>query len=402
MANGDIVPVSKMDLTKNSAVTSLMNQIRPQWRAKNLITRVSGLMPIDPSSACQRIFNAAIHDLREKITVAGVDIAKEAAQTYKLPPVTQAEDIEEYSTHNIIQLAYRMGLLTRPEWRRLSRCYEIRRDLEHEDDEYEAGPEDCIYIFKTCIEVVLSKDPIQPLRIEDVKNLIDQPTPVYPAESLLADYQNAPQPRQEKICLFLIGIALDKDKSDIVQQNAFNVIGHFEPVTQDAVKLTLVEFFQKKIGRGFLDLRHARVAFAAGVFPYLRTAHRHDFFAQVLVEMKKVGFHWKAYDKHGDLLRNFREVGGLVYCPEKIRKEILYWLALTYIGEPGGHTRYGNIRPVFYSNSAAPLIEEIVRDAKEIIAEEIQEIGKRKNITIYCSNQHVARRFEALLDLVEN
>jgi hypothetical protein len=40
-----------------------------------------------------------------------------------------------------------MGLLPRPEWRRVTRCYEIRRDLEHEDDEYEATVEDCIYIF---------------------------------------------------------------------------------------------------------------------------------------------------------------------------------------------------------------------------------------------------------------
>jgi hypothetical protein len=49
-----------------------------------------------------------------------------------------------------------MGLLTRPEWRRLTRAYDIRRDLEHEDSEYEAGVEDCIYVFKTSIEAVLA------------------------------------------------------------------------------------------------------------------------------------------------------------------------------------------------------------------------------------------------------
>ena len=40
-----------------------------------------------------------------------------------------------------------IGILNRPEWRRLQRAYEIRKDLEHEDDQYEAQPEDCFYIF---------------------------------------------------------------------------------------------------------------------------------------------------------------------------------------------------------------------------------------------------------------
>src|ERR1043166_7714044 len=157
----DLIPAANVELVKASDAPSLLRQIRPAWQARDLITRVKRLISVDPSSACQRLFNAAIHDLREKLVVAGIDIAKEAAKQHKLPPVERAEDIEEYSTAKLIDLAHRMGLLTRPDWRRLSRCYEIRRDLEHEDDEYEAGVEDCIYIFQTCISVVLSRDPVQ-------------------------------------------------------------------------------------------------------------------------------------------------------------------------------------------------------------------------------------------------
>ena len=394
-------PIPTTALVRGPEVPLLISQIRPSWKAKNLIARVEQLIPVDPSSACQRIFNAAIHDLREKITIAGIDIAKEAAEIHKLPPLTQAEDVEDYSTFNIIQIAYRIGLLTRPEWRRLSRCYEIRRDLEHEDNEYEAGPEDCIYIFKTCVEVVLSKDPIQPLKIEDVKDLITQPSAVHPSESLLTDYESAPQTRQEKICKFLISIALDKGKSEITQQNAYNFLTRFEPLTQNAVKLGLVDVFQNIIGRSPLDLRCARVAFAAGVFPYLKSAHRQDFFEHIYSLMKDAGTHWKAYEKHGDLLRNLKEVGGLIFCPESPRKKILSWLVATYIGEPGGPTRYGNIRHVFYSDTAAPLIEEIVKDARAVVVQEIHEIAKSKSIGACCTNLHIARRLETLLDFVE-
>jgi hypothetical protein len=214
---GEIVIHSDHSPSESSQLGGLLSTIRPAWQAKSLITRVRRLVEVDPSSACQRLFNAATHDLREKVVIAGIDIAREAAKAHKLPPIEKAEDVENYSVANLIDLAYRIGLLTRPEWRRLSRCYEIRRDLEHEDDEYEAGLEDCIYIFKTCIEVVLAKDPAHLLRVQDVKTLVEQPTAVLPSESFLADYAQAPQPRQEEISKFLTSIALDKTQSDIVQ-----------------------------------------------------------------------------------------------------------------------------------------------------------------------------------------
>ena len=146
--NYAIIPAANQEIIEKSGVEDLLAQIRPQWQAKDLIQRVVRLLPIDPSSACQRLFNASIHDLREKIVIAGIDIAAEAARQNKLPPVTKPEDIEEYSIARTIDLAYRMGLLKHAEWRRMLRVYDIRRDLEHEDDEYEAGIEDCVYIFK--------------------------------------------------------------------------------------------------------------------------------------------------------------------------------------------------------------------------------------------------------------
>ena len=92
---------------------------------------------------------------------------------------------------------------------------------------------------------------------------------------------------------------------------------------------------------------------------------------------------------HGDLLRSFKEVGGLLYCPKDVRKEILYWLVVTYLGEPGRVTRYGNLRHVFYSDTAAPLIEEIIREVNGLISEEIQELAKRKTVKIFLALLHM-------------
>ncbi len=292
-------------------------------------------------------------------------------------------------------------MLTRPEWRRLSRCYEIRRDLEHEDDEYEAGLEDCIYIFKTCIEVVLSKDPAHLLRVQDVKSLVEQPAAVLPSESFLGDYSQAPQPRQEEIMKFLTSIALNKEQSDIVQQNAYNALVSFAPSTHNAVKLTLAAHIQSRVGRIGLDRRTARVAYGTGAFPYLKRADIAAYFGLELGSMREAGIHWSANAKHGEVLRSFQEVGGLLYCPSPPRTEILRYLILTYLGEPGGRTSFGNIRSVFYSNTAAPLVEKIIAEAKDLVRSEVLALRDDKEIQITCSNQHIARRFERLVDLVD-
>src|SRR5882672_7873607 len=87
----EIVPNPNVALVKASDVPALLQHIRPAWQAKDLIEQVRRLINVDPSSACQRLFNATVHNLREKIIIAGVDIAREAAKQYKLPPVEKPE-----------------------------------------------------------------------------------------------------------------------------------------------------------------------------------------------------------------------------------------------------------------------------------------------------------------------
>ena len=394
-----LIAIAPAEFARQAEPNGLLELIRPAWQAKDLIGRVKRLIPVDPSSACQRLFNAAMHDMREKVVVAGVDIAREAAKLYKLPPVERDEDIENYSVSSLIDLAYRMGLLSRAEWRRVSRCYEIRRDLEHEDDEYEAGVEDCVYIFKTCVEVILSKDPAHLLRVVDVKQMIEQPTAAVPSESLLADYANAPQPRQEEILKFLVSMALDPAQSDILQQNAYRFLLSLNPLTQNQVKLRLGTHIQQKIGRNGLDYRIAKVAQASGVFPYLRQSDIADFFETQLIEMNKVGTHWTAHSKHGNLLRSFGEIGGLETAPPAQRKKILKYLVLTYLGQTGGYTSYGNFRAVYYSNSAAPLVEDLVRRSTSVIKKDLDDLRSDPQVTSASSDQHIARRFENLVDV---
>lgn len=389
------------ELVEASGVESLMAKIRPHWKAKQLVQRVERLLSTDPSSACQRLFNASIHDLREKILVAGLDLASEAAKQHKLPPVTKAEDIEEYSVLRIIDLAYRMGLISRPEYKRILRAYDIRKDLEHEDDEYEAGIEDCVYIFATCIDVVLSKDPLHLIKLSDVKQIVEQPAPATINESVVEEYSQAPQARQLDIYRFLISTALSKSQPDIVQQNSYNALFTINPHTHSQVILDCSKEMVEQIGKKAPELRVARVAIAAGLFPYLRKAQVKELFVEYLARMKSVGPHWTKNSQHGELLRNFLEIGGLGNVPDELLSEYVEWLVLCYLGEPGGYgAGYG--RKVFYSNVGGPLSLDILKSGNRPVAKIIAGLAKSSTkVKAAISNEHVSRRYEAIIDAVQ-
>ena len=116
---------------------------------------------------------------------------------------------------------------------------------------------------------------------------------------------------------------------------------------------------------------------------------------------KRTAKYWNDVASHGELLRNFKDVGGLIHCPAEVRKDILKWLVLTYIGVQGGRTSWGNIRPVYYSDTAAPLVREIISESSSIIRAELRQLQKDKEIKRAASTDHIQRRFDSLLDLVE-
>lgn len=395
-----IIPRANVELVEQSGVPHLLELIRPQWKAKNLIQRVIRLVPVDPSSACQRVFNAAVHDLKEKIVLAGLDIAEAAAKQNKFPEISKAEHVDALDVKRTINLAYFMGLLTRPEWRRLLRVYDIRRDLEHEDDEYEATVEDCVYIFKTCIDVVLSKDPVQLLKLTDIKELVEQPVPAVVTQPILDDYELAPIPRQEEIFRFLVSTALDSKHPDIIRQNSFNVIGALRALTNNQVIISSSEEFIERIGRSAPDLLHSRVAFQAGIFPYLKKAQLREFFNEFTRRLQQTGYSFRAHQAHREILMNLQEVGGITHCPDDYLPGIVEWLALCYIGEPGGYGYWGSGRKVFFSDTGAPLCKSILQDCGRDISPILEGLQKDSEaIRFALANEHVARRFESLLDI---
>ncbi len=399
MAKHELVPATTTAMMIiASGADHLLAQIRPEWQAKSLIARVKALLPVDPSSACQRLLNAAIHDLREKIIIAGLDVAQEAARLNGLPQANKPEGIHEYSTTHTLDLAYHMGLISRPEWRRLKRAYDIRKDLEHEDDQYEANVEDCVYVFRTCIDIVLSRDPISPVRVTDVKEIIESPDNITLSAELIDDFEGAPDQRQLEIGKFLISVARNANKPDIVRQNAVEALRSLNPLLRKSSRVLVGQYMQEILKGKPIGLADMKIAAAAGITAYLKKSRLKEFFEELHRKFVRVGFRWTSHPEHRELLEEFEDVGGLKAVPPGVRAKIVLWVRC-YIGEPGGYGM-GTNRPVFYSDAAALRIRESFRAASTVIEGDLEAAVKDKLVKAAISDKHIARRLETLRDLV--
>lgn len=402
MGTEELVIWSDKSLT-SSGIPNLLEAIRPEWRSKGLIARVAKLLPVDAGSACQKILNAAIQDLKEKIVIAGLDLAKQAAGFEpKLPAVSQKEDVlDKYTAFDVLELAYRMGLLSRPEWKRLRRAYDIRRDLEHEDDEYLATLEDIVYVFKSSIEIVLSREPQELLRVDDVEALIQAPQNVGPSADFLEDYAKAPEPRQLEIGQYLVRMALNDKAADIVRQNAVEALRAFQASTLNAVKIALAGQVQERTKRKPLSLADVKVAEAAGFRPYLKQRQLESFFSEMAAKFDAVGHVWTAHSRHQAILDDLDDCGGLEAVATGVRESFLVWMLLCYMGEPGGYGNWGQRRKVFNSDVAAPIIERMMERAYSSIKEELDKATEHPKVKAACTDPHVKDRLTRLLQYLE-
>ncbi|WP_228792261.1 hypothetical protein, partial [Nocardia farcinica] len=217
---------------------------------------------------------------------------------------------------------------------------------------------------------------------------------------LIEDYSHAPGTRQIDILEFLTSYALDERQPEIVRQNSFAVLRSLSETTRDSVRVDLATKFQARIGRDPLSKTQVRVAQAAGILPYLRRAQRSSFFKSYNQLLENTGFDFRSNAKHGTLLRDLADCGGLNCIPADELPRTLKWLVLCYIGEPGGYGA-GIHRRVFYSNSGAPLAESLIANAADVVREPLVALAKDNDVEWALQDEHVARRYQALLDLVE-
>jgi hypothetical protein len=281
------------------------------------------------------------------------------------------------------------------------RAYDIRRDLEHEDDEYEAQVEDCVYVFSACIDTVLSRDPIELIRVADVRAAIDSADRISLTRDLLEDYGRAHEVRQTDIVRMLIGVARSDKQPDIVRQNAMEVLGDLEPLTKDKVKIAVAAEIHESLKGRPLQPVEMKVCASAGIVPYLKQGRVAAFFADFARDISKISPDWGSYSRHPAILNLIEDYGGLRVIPADQLRPIMSWLVRCYLGEKGGYGPYGRNRAVFNSDVAAPIIERLMNASTgDKVRSALEDAAGEKRVQALVEFKPIARRLERLRDLV--
>ena len=98
-------------------------------------------------------------------------------------------------------------------------------------------------------------------------------------------------------------------------------------------------------------------------------------------------------------LEELEDVGGLMYCPDDVARGPLRWMVMCYIGTEGGRTRYGHVRPVFYSDAAAPIIERLMAAGGSRVLDMLKDFRDDHDVKLRLSScKDVSARYEDLLD----
>src|SRR5437870_1691543 len=105
--------------------------------------------------------------------------------------------------------------------------------------------EDCVYVFRTCIDIVLSKDPIAPVKVVDFKPIVESPRRALPSPEIIDEFEKVPDLRQVEIAKFLISFSRDSAKADIVRQNAIEALRALRPAIRRAPQAELGQHVQE-------------------------------------------------------------------------------------------------------------------------------------------------------------
>lgn len=251
------------------------------------------------------------------------------------------------------------------------------------------------FIFKTTIDVVLSKDPIELLKVTDAKDLIESSTNISVTEEFLTDYKSAPKGRQREITELLISYASDDTKPDIVRENSVELMRHIKPLTEKTVTIEMASILENKLDRAGINLKTAKIGNACGAMGYFKKVRLLDFYGNLKTEVKAIGTDWNTQKT---FCTKLEDIGGLKYCPIEHYEDLLKYLVIFYIGERS-YGRYSASRPVFFSNGAAPIITRLIENDANKANPILESFRKKKPIKNDIENKYLLRRFEDLIDL---
>lgn len=373
-------------------------KLREPWRSSRLIERVERLVLVDHSCACQKLFNTAIWDIKDKLGDWGEDFVYKIAHSPRNTNRGIENTIEGLSTTELLNLSYKSKLLKFEQWEMMTECYQIRCKLEHEDKRFEVNSLETEKFFNVCINEVLNVEKIEIETIDQFEYLYDTSRIAVPSKVLIDSFAEWSKSKRERTIMFLLDLATDSSISVSVRHNSRTSLMFLRThLTDDLKKAIANRYSDPNIQHIDSDL--LETLRCIDVLRLIDRSSNSKFFESVYVAMNEVGEEWYKGIKQVEVLQSFTELGSLDECPNRHKVNIFNWLALTFIGQDSGNTAYVSDRNVYFDKDASSFIQRLIREAHFISDRMINDLLLDEIISVRIENSFIAARFERFIEL---
>lgn len=301
--------------------------------------------------AINYIWNAVIITLRQKVRNFGLALV---AQT--LGKKFENEDLDNYMDSELLELCYKLELLSEDGYFFLNQCRDIRNNFSSAHPSIaQIDDRELINFISRCCKYGITNDySLQGINVSDFISSIkgrkfdDDELQVW-KQRLIETF-----PAQRQLLVpTLMGIYCDSESSEITRLNALKICMSISEFIDDKIKSSMIEQYNKYFIKGTNDkCIAARTLFEKlKMLNLLSTSEQHALVKNACNNLLNAHLGFNNFYTEPPFAQRLLEITSSLKTPETVQYEYVYTVLMAYIGNPYG-----------VSNAAIEYYEEMIKN----------------------------------------
>lgn len=326
-------------------------------------------------SAIGAYWNAVIDDLRKKIVHRSLDLFNKEVKL-KIE-IKSYEDFQNHVTDfDLIEGAYRIGVISWEGYKLLNQARETRNIFDGHPDSSNPTIVKVFNMFADCNRYVLSQD--YPLTVIDVNNyILTMDSDAFNKNEVAVEqaFTDLPLIYKTEMANRLFSLYIGDSASTRLKSN----IEFSYPILWDVISKEIRQQIGKRFDRLLIEGNMDLIENAKNLLTivdglrYVSSASRRILFEPVIKNLEDNLNNWSLEGKY---VQQLQRLGSNI--PAVLLKRFVSAITLTYVGFKGG-SGFSD-RTAFYSNSAAPKIEDMFEKFDNASTEAFVEVIKNNSM----------------------
>lgn len=301
--------------------------------------------------AINYIWNAVIVTLKRKVKNFGLALV---AQT--LGKNFEEEDLNNYMDSELLDLCYRLELLSEDGYFFLNQCRDIRNNFSSAHPSIaQIDDRELINFISRCCKYGITNDySLQGVNVSDFlssikgRKLDDDELNVW-KQRLIGTF-----PAQRQLLVpTLMGIYCDSDSSEMTRLNALKICVSIQEYIDEKIKSSMIEQYNKYFVKGLTEkCKAAKFLFEKlQMLNLLSTSEQHSIVKNACKNLLNAHLEFNNFYNEPPFAQRLLEITSSLRTPETVQEEYVYTVLMGFVGNPYG-----------VSNAAVGYYEEMIRN----------------------------------------